>query len=95
METIPRFSAFVAECYWTGVTDADVRQLDARADAAAVAVSREGQRVTYLGSILMPADEVVFCLFEGSADAVRRAVVRAQIPSERLAEGIHSRIHRP
>ena len=90
-----RFPAFVAECYWTGVSDADVQQLDERAEAAAVAVSHDGGPVTYLGSILMPADEVVFCLFEGSADGVLRAIEQARIPFERLTEGIHSRMHRP
>ena len=88
--TARRSVEFVAECFWPGVTDADVRALDDRATAAATEVARTGRRVRYLGSILMREDEVVLCLFEGSADAVRLTAEQAKIPFERILESAGS-----
>jgi hypothetical protein len=43
----------------------------------------------YLGSILVPADEMALCLFEGdSAELVRRAVEGAALSFERIVEAI-------
>lgn len=77
--------SFVAECFWPGVTGAELEALERRVDAAAA----DG-RVLYLGSILMREDEVVLCRFEGSADDVRRAAEEAGVPFERILETIDS-----
>jgi hypothetical protein len=75
---------YLAECLWPGVTEADVRALDSRACATV------GGDVRYLGSTLVPEDEVVFCFFAGpSADAVRVAAEAAGIPFERVLETRH------
>ena len=58
------------------------REAGARADELA----RGGERVRYLGSILMREDEVVLCLFDGTAEAVRRAAEQAEVPFERILE---------
>jgi uncharacterized protein DUF4242 len=79
-------TSFVAECFWVGVTDDDLRGLDARALASVEGLAAEGERVRYLGSVLMRADEVVLCFFEGSEDVVRRAAKAAGIPFERVLE---------
>jgi hypothetical protein len=82
-----RASGFVAECYWPDVSDGAVRAVDARIAACAA-----GLDVRYLGSILLPEDEVVLCHFEGTADAVREVVTRAEVPFERILESI---VYRP
>jgi hypothetical protein len=82
-------ASFVAECFWSGVTQADIEALDARAVAAARDLPAGAVR--YLGSILMREDEVVLCQFEGTAETVREVAERAQIPFERLLETVHSR----
>ncbi len=74
-------TSFMAECFWPGVRTADVRELDERARR-----STAGTGVRYLGSVLMPQDEVVLCEFEGAADAVRLVVERAAIPFDRIVE---------
>ncbi len=74
----------LAECFWPGVTESDQRLLDERAEASASELSRPEEPVRYLGSILIPDDEVVLCLFDGSQTAVQRAAERAQIPFERI-----------
>lgn len=75
--------SFVAECFWPGVTGADVEALDRRVRAATAAADGDGG-VRYLGSLLMLDDEVVLCEFEGRADAVRLVAEQAGVPFERL-----------
>ena len=66
-----------------------VEQASARARRSAGDLTSEGSAVEYLGSILLPADEVVFLLFAGvSADAVRRAGERAEVPVDRIRRSI-------
>jgi len=81
---------YVAECFWPGVEDPDLRALDERAHAAALALSQAGEDVRYLGSLLMRVDEVVLCLFAGSEAAVHEAAERASIPFERILEAARS-----
>jgi hypothetical protein len=80
----------VAECFWPGVREADLHTLDRRAEASAARLARTGLAVRYLGSMLMREDEVVLCLFEGEADAVRRVAQEAGIEFERILETARS-----
>jgi hypothetical protein len=79
-------TSFVAECFWIGVTDDDLRGLDERAANAIERIRVDGETVRYLGSVLMRADEVVLCFFEGTAEGVRRAAEDAAIPFDRILE---------
>jgi len=79
----PESETFVAECFWPGVSEADVEALERRVRAA---TEGDDDAVRYLGSILMRDDEVVLCQFEGEADAVRRTAERAGVPFERILE---------
>ena len=82
--------SFIAECFWPGVSEAEVAALDSRAAASAGWLTEAGDPVRFLGSILIREDEVVLCQFEGAADAVRRAAEQAEIPFERIVETDHS-----
>ena len=79
-----RAREYVVECFWPGVQDSDLEELDGRIAAVACAEAR------YQGSILMRADEVVLCLFTGSDAAVRAVAERASIPFERILESARS-----
>ena len=94
-------AAYLAECFWTGVREADVEALDARirrvlaapASDAAPAVSSgssgEFGGVRYRGSLLVPGDEVVFCCFDGpSSDAVAAVAERARVPFARIVASV-------
>lgn len=83
-------TSFVAECFWAGVRESDLRALDERAMKSVAAVTLGGDHVRYLGSMLMREDEVVLCFFEGSAAAVRHAAELAEIPFERILEAAGS-----
>ena len=74
---------YAAKCYWPGVTESDVEQVTERAGRAGLASG--SNPVTYLGSLLFAADDLVLCLFQGpSRAAVIKASERLGIPSERL-----------
>ena len=77
--------SYVAECFWPGVTRCKLEALDGRASLSARRTSGTAEVVRYIGSMLMPDDEVVFCFFEGpSADAVAGAARSARIPYARI-----------
>ena len=80
-------AGFVAECYWAGVGPDDLRSLDERVASCASELTRTREHVRYLGSMLIVEDEVVLCLFEGSATAVRTVAERAAIPYGRMLQG--------
>jgi len=79
-------TSFVAECFWVGVTDDDLRRIDERAAAAVEGLDPAANNVRYLGSVLMREDEVVLCFFEGTAEGVLHAAQDAAIPFERIVE---------
>jgi hypothetical protein len=76
----------VGECFWPGVAESDLRALDERLRAATAVLQGRGEPVRYLGSILLQADEVVLCQFEGAPAAVREVAERSQVPFERILE---------
>ena len=80
---------YLAECFWPGVTEADLNDIDTRARESAEASATKGWAVSYIGSLLLPGDEVLFCFFEGpSATAVEAVAKRAAIPFSRILESI-------
>jgi hypothetical protein len=89
MPNAPR-TGYVAECFWTGVEDEDLRELDRRIEASVVAVAGDGEPVRYLGWLLVMDDEVVLVLFEGPIGKVRRVAVHAEIPFGRILQIAHS-----
>ena len=78
---------YAAKCYWPGVTETDVEQVTERAARAGLAPG--SNTVTYLGSLLFAADDLVLCLFQGPS---RGAVIQASgwlgIPCERLMDSL-------
>jgi hypothetical protein len=76
----------VAECYWPGVVERDLQELDERLRASTAVVHASGEPVRYLGSILLRADEVVLCQFDGAPAAVREVAERAEVSFERILE---------
>lgn len=86
----PHASEYLAECFWPGVRESDLSSLDRRVAASAAELAGDGDEVRYLGSLLMRADEVVLCRFEGSEPAVRRVAEHAGVPFERIVEAVHS-----
>ena len=73
---------YAAKCYWPGVTEADLDRVAGRA-----ALATGTSPVSYLGSLLFPADDLVLCLFQSpSRAAVIQASDQLGIPIERLMD---------
>jgi hypothetical protein len=85
-----RTTGYLAECFWPGVAEADLCDLDERITTATAELALTGATARYLGSILMRDDEVVLCLFEGSEAEVRTVAEQAGVPFERILATAHS-----
>src|SRR6266576_2664158 len=72
----------VAECLLPGLSRATAEALGRRVRQE-IAGPR-GSQVSYLGSLLMPEDEVLLCLFAGPEAEVRAVSERAGLPFERI-----------
>jgi hypothetical protein len=75
---------WVAECFWPGVRDEDVRDTDRRVVGVVSEAAGRGEAVDYAGSVRITDDDVVLFLFEGSISAVRQAAERAGIRTTRI-----------
>jgi hypothetical protein len=75
---------YVAECFWSGVSEEDLHQLDSRIEAAVAELAGRDDRIAYLGSMLILDDEVVLCLFEGPIATVQLVTARSGIQFGRI-----------
>jgi hypothetical protein len=81
-------ACFIAESYEPNPTATRVRVAAALRRAAAE-VAAAGEDVRYIRSIVVPADETCFHVFESaSVEAVREASVRARIVCTRIVEAL-------
>jgi len=72
----------MAECLLPGLTLVTAAELTARITAEITGQPLPG--VVFLGSLLMPGDEVLLCLFAGAEADVRAVSERAGLPFERI-----------
>jgi hypothetical protein len=80
---------YLVERYWPDVDLTQVRDAMSRLDAAVSVMTAEGMTIAHVGSILMPADQVVFSLIvAGDESLVRQLNERAGLPVDRIARAI-------
>jgi hypothetical protein len=84
MSTGDNATACLVECYWPGVTEQKLVAAIARVQAAIELRRLDGRAPRLLGSILVPVDETVFCLFEGEQEEVEALSAAAEFPFERV-----------
>jgi len=78
---------FLVERFLPGEPEAQLALIASRAGASAEMMLSEGVPVRYLGSTLIPQDQICFCLFEGpSVEAVEEVNRRAGLTFERVLE---------
>jgi hypothetical protein len=79
-------SLFVVECFWPGVTRAHVEAANARARAAA---RQRAGSLRFIGSLLVPGDEVVLFQFTApSSEEVVSTSREAELPFDRVTESV-------
>jgi len=79
--TAPDMGWQVAECLLPGVNQAVAEALNAQVRAE---LTRSRSPVVFFGSLLIPEDEVLLCLFAGQPAEVRAVSEQAQLPFERI-----------
>jgi hypothetical protein len=80
---------YLVERYWPGVTRELLLEALSQGRRVIEQMSAEGTRVRDITSVLVPAEEVVFSVYEGpSAEAVRQLNERAGIRVSRIVEAI-------
>lgn len=77
-------SHWVAECFWPGVSDEEVRDVGRRVERATSGLAGSGGPASYLGCLRITDDEVVLFLFEGAIGSVQRVTEGVGIRAERL-----------
>jgi hypothetical protein len=89
LATPPSTRMFLVERYWPGIDEPGAWTVVSSLDAAARTMTAEGTSVEHVGSILMPADQVVFSLITAVDEADVRALnARAEAPLDRIAVAI-------
>jgi hypothetical protein len=85
----PPMRTFLVERYWPGIDEDGTWSIVAALEARAREMSANGSAVRHVGSILMPADEVVFSLISAPDEAAIRALNEgANAPLDRIATAI-------
>lgn len=78
---LPDEGCHLAECLVPGMTTVVAASLG---DQVKTELARSGSPVSFLGSLLIPEDEVLLCLFAGPLTEVRALSERAGLPFERV-----------
>jgi len=76
----------IAECFWPDVHEEWVEQATERIEDSTAELTRAGTKVELTSTIVLPGDEVVLYLFNGSGEAVRAACLRANVAFERIVD---------
>ena len=84
---------FLVERYAADLSGDEVLGAGRRVEDAAPLLA-PGGRARYLGSILIPTDEMALCLFEGSSESVVRAALeQAALAFERITPAVRVNRH--
>jgi hypothetical protein len=86
---VPQATTYLVEHYWPGITTEAFRATAERVRAAARAMARGGAPIRYLHSIMVPADEAAFCVFDAaSMELIERLYARAGIRFDRIVAAL-------
>jgi hypothetical protein len=81
--------SYLAECFWPGVTPEAVQAADLRARRRVAQLHEEGFPLRYLGSLVVPGDEVVVFEFAApSQEIVAQLCLEAELPVDRVVESV-------
>lgn len=80
---------FLVEHYQPGLGADELGRLVARVRDAVAGLEREGKRLRFLSSTIVPRDESFLCVLEAASEQlIREAYGRAGIPFERISTAI-------
>ncbi len=78
---------YMVERHLPGITPDQLKAAATRGKNTTAEMTRQGTPVRYLRSTFVPGEDKCFCLFDApSADAVKEANIKAEIPFESVVE---------
>ncbi|HET7353094.1 MAG TPA: hypothetical protein VFJ11_03480 [Gaiellaceae bacterium] len=80
--------SYLVEYYWPGVSEQKLVAAARQIQRAAEDLRGRGHDLRFIGSIFVPIDETVFCLFDGTEADVRSVSEQARVPFERILESL-------
>jgi hypothetical protein len=83
-----RSRSYLVEYYWPGVSEQKLAVAAGQMQRAAENLRARGHDLQFIGSILVPTDETVFCLFDGIEADVRNVSEQVRVPFERILESL-------
>src|SRR5262245_1988845 len=82
---LPGATTYLVEHYWPGITADAFRAAAQRVRLTAREMAHGGTPIRYLHSIMVPADEAAFCVFDAaSLELVEQLYARAGIVFDRI-----------
>jgi hypothetical protein len=85
----PPSRIYLVEHYWPGTTAERCRATAELVRTTAEAMARGGTPIRWLHSIIVPADEAAFCVFDaGSLDLVEQVYARAGVRFDRIVDAL-------
>jgi hypothetical protein len=87
LERRPGLRCYLVEGYWPGLGELGGEEAARTARRAASRMREADEELRYLGVLLIPGDEVAFCLFTAPSEAaLDEAARRAGLPVDRVVE---------
>jgi hypothetical protein len=83
-----RHRSYLVECYWPGVDKEKIDATLGRARSTTAELRGQGRHLQLVGTMVVPADEAVFWLFDGEEADVPAAATHAVVSFERVLESI-------
>ena len=88
---VPAATTYLVEHYWPGLTTETFRATAERVRATARAMARGGTPIRYLRSIMVPADEAAFCVFDAaSMELIEQLYARAGVRFDRIVAALEA-----
>lgn len=86
---VPGATTYLVEHYWPGITAEAFRVASGRVRATARTMARGGTPIRYLHSIMVPADEAAFCVFNAATkEQIEQLYARAGVRFDRIVEAL-------
>ena len=88
---VPGATTYLVEHYWPGITAAAFHSATRRVRATARSMARGGTPIRYRHSIMVPADEAAFCVFDAaSMELVEQLYARAGVRFDRIVAALEA-----
>ena len=86
---VPGATTYLVEHYWPGITAEAFHAAAERVRTTARAMARGGTPIRYLHSIMVPADEAAFCIFDAaSMELIEQLYARAGVRFDRIVAAL-------